>query len=45
MATYIIGGVVGLAVVLAVVKMIRDRMNGKSCNCGCSGCSESCKDK
>ena len=45
MATYIIGGLIGLAVVLAVVKMIRDRLNGKTCNCGCSDCVQSCKEK
>jgi hypothetical protein len=45
LATYIIGGLIALAVVLVIVKLIRDKMNGKACNCGCSECPQSCKEK
>lgn len=43
MATYIISGIIVAAVVLAIIKLIRDKKNGKTCNCGCDGCSSACK--
>lgn len=40
MATVIVGLVVLVIVGLAVLKMVRDRMEHKSsCGCGCSGCA------
>ena len=38
MATWIIGGLVALAAVLAARSIYRDKKAGK-CSCGCSGCS------
>lgn len=43
MSTYIIAGVIAAAVVLVIVKLLRDKTKGKTCNC--SGCSESCHKK
>jgi hypothetical protein len=37
--TIIIGLILAAAVVLILVKLIRDRKNGSSCNCGC-GCKD-----
>ncbi|WP_077533501.1 FeoB-associated Cys-rich membrane protein [Massiliimalia massiliensis] len=37
--TIIIGLILATAVVLILVKLIRDRKNGSSCNCGC-GCKD-----
>ncbi len=38
MFTYIIAGFIALLMVLAVVKIVKDRKKG-NCSCGCSGCS------
>ncbi len=38
MANFIIGGLILLAVILAAVKIRRDKKNGSCCG-GCSGCS------
>ncbi len=43
--TLFVGGVVLAALVLATVKIVKDKRSGKSsCGCSCSGCpmSESC---
>lgn len=45
MATWIVGGIVALAVAGVIVKMIRDKKAGKSsCSCGgdCSQCHGGC---
>ena len=34
---YLIGGLVALALILALVKIIRNKKQGK-CTCGCDGC-------
>lgn len=34
--------IIAAVVFLAVRKVIKDRKNGKSCSCGCSGCSADC---
>lgn len=40
-STSIIVLVILAGVVLAVVKLVKDKKKGKSCGCGCSGCSAS----
>jgi len=42
--TVVVGGLILLAVVLVVKKMIRDKKNHVcSCSGGCKGCSHNCK--
>ncbi len=38
MGTFVIAGILVLAVALIIVKLVRDRKKGKSCSCGCEGC-------
>lgn len=47
MGTYIVGGIVLLAVVLIILKMVRDKKAGKSIQCGgdCSHCGGHCSHK
>ena len=40
MGTWIVGAVVLVIVGAAARKVYRDRKSGKSCGCGCDGCSE-----
>ncbi len=35
---YLLGALVAVAVLLALVKLVRDRRRGKGCGCGCGGC-------
>ncbi len=39
MATYIIGGIVVVAMILAGYKAYKDHRTG-GCGCGCSGCAQ-----
>ncbi|MBP7320627.1 MAG: FeoB-associated Cys-rich membrane protein [Lachnospiraceae bacterium] len=42
--TVIVGGIILLAVVIIIRKIIRDKKNHVcSCSGGCSGCSHKCK--
>ncbi len=38
LATMLIGAVLVSAVLLIIMKMRKDRKNGKTCGCGCDGC-------
>ena len=47
-STIIVGAIVAAVIALIVVKMIKDKKNGKtSCSCGCGGCpmSDMCHKK
>ncbi len=35
----LLGALIAAAVLLALVKIFRDRRRGKGCSCGCSGCT------
>ena len=35
---YLLGALVAAAVLLALVKLVRDRRKGKGCACGCASC-------
>lgn len=39
MVNYILGGLIALAMVLALRKVVKDFSSG-GCGCGCSGCSQ-----
>lgn len=39
---YLLGALVAAAVLLALVKLIRDRRRGKSCSWGCAACAADC---
>jgi hypothetical protein len=40
MGNIIVGAVVFLVIAGAAASIIRDKKNGKSCSCGCEGCSK-----
>lgn len=43
MATWIVGGLVLVAVVAIIWKMVRDKRQGKgSCGCDCANCHGAC---
>ncbi len=39
MGTYIVAGIILAVVILIIVKLVKDKKQGKtSCGCGCSNC-------
>lgn len=46
MGTFVVGGILLVAVGLVIRKIVLDRKSGKSsCGCGCESCSGSCHSK
>lgn len=39
MGTIFVGLILAVILILIIKKIIKDRKNGSSCSCGCSGCS------
>ena len=35
----LLGALIAAAVLLALIKILRDRRRGKGCSCGCGGCT------
>lgn len=44
MGSYIVGGIIALAVLGVILRKVRDWRRGKYCSCGCDSCA-GCKKK